>query len=402
MSTQYGRRVSIALKYSGSIGGKKLAERLSEYTYTDPATGESDVCSLKFFNADQELMKKTPKRGDRFDVAIMLTDWNKDGTVDVIEQGTFCCDDKTYKGWPLDCTIQGTSIPEKQAFHVQARSRTWEYITISEAAGEICGRYGLTLVYDGPDVMIEAVEQSEETDSAFLKKLCESYGLNIKVYSGKVAIYDAVIYEKKPAAYRVKLQDCSSWTYNTTMVGVYTGATIQYTEGENNDEYTVQVGGGPRILNVSEHVKSLEEAVLKAAAKVNKENRGEETFRCTIPGQPGLYSGRCFKLVGAPEIAGKYFIDRLSHRITASGAYTIDIEAHKVQKAVMAYGVADDDDDDDDYSYDFEESDEDAAERNRAFSDPSNMGLSLEEYERNRGFFKPIFVPELDLDEWTH
>lgn len=74
--------------------------------------------------------------------------------------------------------------------------------SVQKIAEEIVGRYGLSLQFEGTDHEIEVKEQSE-TDSAFLQKLCETYGLCMKVYTEKLWIYDREAYKAKEAAFTV-------------------------------------------------------------------------------------------------------------------------------------------------------------------------------------------------------
>ncbi len=328
------RKAYVNITYKGSVESKVLNDRVSEFSYSDAATGESDVVVLKVHNVDRLFLENLPQRGDSFSAAINLEDWNQQNTIMTFDCGRFCVDDLSFSGWPLLAEIGGTSIPEKRAFHATARTRTWEYTCISEIAAEICGRYGLAMQYEGLDCYIENVEQTEETDSAFLKKLCEDYGLNVKIYSGSVIIYDAVMYEAKPAARKIKLTDFLDWSYNGTMTEIYTGATIQYSNSQQEEEYEVQIGGGGRLLNCSEKVDNIEAALIKARSKVNKANREEETFSGTLPGDPLLCAAMTFELTDAAGISGKYFIDKISHKIDGGNAYKMNISAHKVQKAV--------------------------------------------------------------------
>lgn len=328
------RKAYVKIKYRGSGDSKVITDRVSEFTYSDAATGESDVVAIKIHNVDQAFLERMPQRGDSFDAEIRLSDWDEENVLKIFECGRFCVDDQDFSGWPLTANIGGTSLPEKRAFHATDRTCTWEATSISEIASEICGRYGLSLQYEGPDCYIDNVEQTEETDCGFLKKLCEDYGLNIKVYRGIVVIYDAVLYEAKPAARKIKLTDFLDWSYSGTMTEIYTGATIQYSNSQQEEEYEVEIGGGGRMLNISEKVDNIEAAIIKARAKVNKANRSEETFSGTLPGDPLLCAGMNFELTGVPGIKGKYFIDKISHSITAGNAYKMSITAHKVQKAV--------------------------------------------------------------------
>lgn len=332
------RQASVAVKYdptgkNNTRSSSEMAKHLESFTYSDPATGESDSASLELCNISMIWANKwLPKKGDKFTANISATNWDKPGTSASLSCGTFCCDDRNFS-FPSNstATINGTSVPEKQAFRSTQRSKTWKNITIKEIARRIAKRYKLKLVYDASTIKIKSMEQSKKDDCSFLKDLTNEYGLYIKVYGGKVVIYDAARYEAKKAVATIDYNDVISGDYNSTLAGTYTGATIKYTKGSNKKEYTYKVGSGNRILTINEKVDSLSDAKIKAKAKLAEENRKAETIKITIasPGKK-LYSSGCFTLKNAYEMNGKYFIDKAVHKVDASGGYTVEIEAHKV------------------------------------------------------------------------
>ena len=84
--------------------------------------------------------------------------------------------------------------------------------------------YGLTLYYDASDIPISKMEQSKQTDSDFLLKLCEKYGLGLKIYSNRIVIWDYKRYYAQDTVLTIHPQDVSKWQFRSTMQGTYTGA----------------------------------------------------------------------------------------------------------------------------------------------------------------------------------
>lgn len=178
------------------------------------------------------------------------------------------------------------------------------------------------------------MEQNKQTDCDFLNKLCEDYGLYIKVYYGKIVIYDIGDYESQKSVTTYSIDDFESWTYNTTLTSTYTGATIKYAKGDDDTELTFTVGSGKRILNINEKVDSLSDAQIKACARVNKENRNAITMSATIKANHKVAAGVCIEIKDAYNLNGKYFVDKVTHNIEADGAYTMNLDLHKVQARI--------------------------------------------------------------------
>lgn len=317
----------------------RTADQMAEYeegfSYVDAATGQSDTMSLKVCNKDLRWANKwLPKKGDKMVAKIKVYSWDAAGKDQTFTCGKFCCDDLTFSGPTLICNIGGVSVPEGQAFRSTQRTKTWKKVTIQEIARKIAARYSLSLHYEAKKIYIADMEQSKQTDCEFLNKLCEDYGLYIKVYYGKIIIYDVDTYESKKAVATYSIDDFESWSYNTTLTGTYTGATITYTKGDSDNELTLTVGSGNRILNINEKVDSLSDAQIKACARVNKENRSAVTMSVTIKSNLKIVAGVCIQVKDAYNLNGKYFVDKVTHNIEAEGAYTMDLEMHKVQSKI--------------------------------------------------------------------
>ena len=316
-----------------------MAEYESGFSFTESATGQSDSLSLKLINRDLRWANKwMPKKGDKMVAVIRALNWDKAGQEKDTVCGKFCVDDLSLSGPELTCEIGALSVPESQAFRVTERKKTWKNVTIQEIAQKICSRYHLSLNYDAGTIRIKNLEQNGKTDSDFLRGLCDDYGLYIKVFYGRVFIYDVAKYEAKPAAATYSINDFQSWSFNTTMVGTYTGATIAYTKGKSDSgeskEIKITVGGGKRKLSINEKVDNEADARRRACAKVNEENRKAATMSVTIKANPWICSACCIQIKDAYRLNGKYFIDKVTHNVDADGAYTMDLELHRVQKKI--------------------------------------------------------------------
>lgn len=315
----------------------EMDKYLESFIYTDPATGESDSASIELSNIGLLWASKyLPKKGDKFTAYIESTNWTVPGKSDRLNCGTFCCDDRNFS-FPGSCTatINGTSVPEKQAFRSTERSKTWKNVTVQEIARQIAGRYKLKVKYEAATIKIKTMEQSNKDDCGFLKDLCSDYGLYIKVHTGNIWIYDASRYEAKKAAATIDYTEIISGDYNSSLAGTYTGTTIKYTKGTGSGkkEYTYKTGGGNRILSINEKVDNLADAKIKAVARLKEANRGAETMRLTViaAGKP-LLSANCITLKNCAEMSGKWFIDKATHKIGGSGGYTIDLDMHRVAR----------------------------------------------------------------------
>lgn len=272
-------------------------------------------------------------------VVLEMDNWEKEKeqTVKTIFTcGTFILDDISFSGRPLNCVINGLSLPANSNFRLLPRSKTYKNATIKQIAKKIVKRTpGIKLSYSGAEIKIEEIEQNKETDCAFLSSLCQKYGLAMKMYNRKIVIFDIASYEKKKAVKTIKETDMISWSYNSTIDGTYTGATFSYSNPDSKDTINVTVGSKTRLYSMNTQASSKKDAELQAMAKVNAENRKIETLTVTILAKTSLIASHCVKIKGLGKIDGKYYIDQIKHNIGDSG-YTMQLSLHRVQKLLQA------------------------------------------------------------------
>lgn len=347
MTKETPRQASVIVSYqrrgkSKTAGGVKkrppavVQEYTEGFTYVDPASGESDTVSITFSNVDLRWANQwMPKKSDKLTAKIVVKSWIKEGKKDVFYCGKFCIDDVSYTGPALTCTINGVSVPEGNAFRSTERSKTWKMATLREVAEEIAGKYHLGLLYNADTVKMGTIEQSSESDSSFLKKVCEDCGLAIKIYDGEIVIFDKARYEAMEPMVVLKREDLQDWSYNTTLVGTYTGVCITYTSGKDDKEMKCIIGGGSRILNINEKVENLQEAQIKACARINAENEKAITMNVTIMADIRIVAGTNVRIKGLYHLSGKYFVDKVTHNLGPDEAYTMTLELHKCQKRFM-------------------------------------------------------------------
>lgn len=240
-----GRKAVPEIKFNGKNVSTTLANYLEAFSYTDVASGESDSIDINLHNIGMEWLGSWyPTKGDKIQASISFKDWNANGKNLNLTCGKFILDDIGFTGGPLAAKFSALSIPAKDAFKSTQRTATWKQVTIQQIAQKVAERYGLKLVYDAGSFTIEALEQSEKTDSEFLYDLCKNYGLAMKVFSEKIIIFDEERYENKKVVATLTRSDFidDDWDYKDTLAGTYTGAKISYTSGKDNEEIETYVG----------------------------------------------------------------------------------------------------------------------------------------------------------------
>lgn len=333
------RKAVPALSFNGQNVSEKLAGYLESVSYEDVASGNSDSIDITLQNIDMKWLNQWyPTKGDKIGGGITFQDWNKEGEHLNLDCGTFILDEVKFSGGPLKVSLGGVAIPANESFKIRERTKTWKDVTIQNIADEIAKRYGLSLSYSGPTIMIASLEQSDKTDSAFLYDVCKKYGLSMKAFNSKIVIYDQTQQEKNAAAATISRASFvgDEWDYTDSLEGTYTGARISYKSGQDNEEISVYLGlkaedaAGSRVLNITEVADSYDTAYYMAAAQVNQSNEKATTISGKIWPNPKICAGICVNILGMGKADGKYFVDKSTMEVSSSGT-TQSVELHKCQ-----------------------------------------------------------------------
>lgn len=342
--SESARHAGVSLNFNGNSVQIQLNDKLESITYKDIASGESDSVELVVENKDQKWMRAwKPAFGDTISGTMDFYQWyNAKTPKQTISLGKLAIDSIQYKGSDSTAKIGALAVPYNSGWRITVRTKTWEKVTLQQIGQEIANRYGLTLIYDAPTIRIECIEQSQETDSAFLYKTAKDYSISMKVFQDKVILYDRGRWEAKDPHETIDAADFESggaWTLDDTIQGTYTGARASYKSGKKQDTLSVFVGfvseNDPhaRNLKITETCDSLEDAGRKAAAKVNDSNAEATVISGFIFPNPSIVAGITVNVTGfGPQYNGKYFVDMMTIEIKGSGATSQEISMHKCQK----------------------------------------------------------------------
>lgn len=326
------RRASVDLIYNGTAATVAMTPYITSITYTDPASEEADSLDIAISDRDGRWIGDwMPIAGDTMTASICLAHWDFEGDTRNFDCGYFLLDDFSFSGHPIKGTISGLSTPVDSAFAATKRSATWEQVTIQEVAKEKADTAGITLQWEAQDCdfVITSLEQSEQTDSAFLLELCETYGLCMKVYLQKIVIYDREVYKAKDATKTYDATDLLSWSWKQSASEAYTGGTFAYTDPTTEQDITVTIGEGERMLAMSGDADSQADAERKLIAGIHNANHGTVSMSISVMGSADVSSTQCVNITGLSSLSGKYYIDSITHNI--GGGYTMDLSLSLVE-----------------------------------------------------------------------
>lgn len=319
------RRAAVDTIYNNTPITGNIKDDTESFSYTDNASDDSDSVQLTLMCIDDKWTGNwMPSKGARLYSTIKVYDWLREGDDRQLICGSFLLDDLSFDGEPRTMKLGAVSAPTDETFSATKRTQTWQNVTIQQIAQTIADRSGISLAYDAGTFTIESIEQ-DDTDSAFLSSVAGNYGLSMKVYSNRLVLFDREAYKRKAAVATIARTDMSSWSWNTTIAGTYTGGQLDYTDQDKDADIHAQIGSGSRWLKLNQKASSPADAGIQLAAALNQKNHGMTTISFKTMGNVALVAGQCINVTGIGKLDGKYYIDSVKHNVEGSG-YTCDYE----------------------------------------------------------------------------
>ncbi len=340
------RRIELDVKYNNSPFTGQVGAEIESLTYVDSAADNSDNIDITINAQDSKWLKGwMPEKGATITSGLIGKYWEGGRGSHRLSCGLFVLDDINYSDAPSTLQIGGVSKPSDENFSELEREYIWKNTSIRRIGKTIAGRYGLSFSYDADDYAIECDEQ-DATDSSYYNGLCKDYGLILKVYARRLWVYDREKYKEKPSVKTFDQNDIrrGSLSYSTTLSGTYTGGYFNYTDPDKDMDITCSVGGGTHTKNVSRRATSVFDASVQLCAEINNANHGKTKLKFSVDGEWTVSAGNCIRLVGYGSgktggLNGKYFVDKVTHKITVTGGFVSDIECSLIEDAFHYWDV---------------------------------------------------------------
>ena len=290
--------------------------------------------------------------------------------------GKFYVDSMRVSGSPRVCEIRAVSIPLKAPIRRRLVTKAWENYTLKGILKEIAAKAEIYFYFEvEEDPEYDRLDQKEESDLAFLSRLCQDAGLSIKVTDDTIVIFDQSRYEKMKPACEVELgvADVLSWDFQTTQSDTYKSCVVSWRDikkkqrksagGYNLDlgkpsdkppaKYNIDLekiddsnaSKNPAVntyvyvdpdadangqeYKLKRRVTSRAEAERVAKATLRRLNLRSVTGSMTLVGDTRLVAGIVIEVKGFGSFDGNFFIESASHSMSESG-YVTTINVRRV------------------------------------------------------------------------
>ncbi|MDQ0114353.1 phage late control D family protein [Paenibacillus harenae] len=333
------RRAEVAITYNGQDVSGSIAASLLDLSYTDNPSGQIDDLQISLQDRERKWQGPwNPVDGDTITASIRTIDWNGRNGIESLPLGTFEVDSVSLSGPPDVVQIKALALPSGTAVRREARSKGWEKVRLKAVAAEIAQRSKLKLMYEAEDnPLYDRLDQSNQSDLAFLVDLCIKEGIAVKAAAGNLVLFDESAYERREAVATLTREGGTVVSYGfewSTSVAEYRACQLTYSDAAKGKEYKVLYTppgapvSGP-ILKVSENVGSEAEGLRIARNRLRDENKNFGRASLALVGNIRMAAGLTINLSGWGRYDGKYIIERATHSVGGSG-YTTGIEIRRV------------------------------------------------------------------------
>lgn len=332
------RTATLKLSYDNVDISSDIAPCVLGFSYTDHAHGKADDLQITLEDRDQ-LWKNSwfPRKGAKLVPEIICQGWEEAGDYLSLKPGGFEIDDLGASGPPDTFTIKAVSSPITKSMRREKKTKAWEAVNLQAIAAEIAFNHSLTLFYEAEPVNFERVDQKEESDLAYLKRLCKENGLNLKISEEKVILFAGKDFEAKSSSFSFSKGSelITRYSLNSKAHDTYRACQVKYHVPAEKEarSYLYVPPNAPavgQILKINRRVESLAAAMSRAQKELRAKNKDEVKGTLDLMGHPGLLAGLNIDLSGFGVFSGKYFIEEARHNQSQGTGYTTSVTVRKV------------------------------------------------------------------------
>lgn len=226
------------VRVDGNDVSGTLRPRLMHMTITDNRGFSADTIEIALDDSDGKLAM--PRHGATLQASI---GWQGGALVD---KGTFKIDEVEHGGAPDVLTIRGKSADLRGGMN-KLRERSWHFETIGAIVDQLAARYDLTPsvgeTFKG--MMIDHIDQTNESDLAFLTRLATEQDAIATVKSGRLMFIKAgngTTASGKPLpAITITRQDGDQHQFSVADRDAYTGVTAYWQDNKAAEKKKIEV-----------------------------------------------------------------------------------------------------------------------------------------------------------------
>lgn len=298
-----------------------LNGRLMSLSISDEIGIVSDSLTIEL--DDRDCVLDVPACGAELEVFL--------GYDELYSMGKFIVDEIELKNPPQTMVI--TARASNSAFHdigsfKSPRSYSWENYTLKGIIQTIANRYGLAydIATDFSNIMVSHIDQTDESDCAFIQRVANEYNASIKIAGGKL-LFISPLSGKFPDGTDLPAipinQNIINYQMRIAERGKYKKVIAKYYDFDEATEKKVSAGTESPAFSLRDTYTNANMALLQAKRKLKEITTGTKTLSVELIGNPLVSAESVIQVSGVrPEVAGLWVIKAAQHTLNSSGYKT--------------------------------------------------------------------------------
>ncbi len=209
------------------------------------------------------------------------------------------------------------------------RSQSYENVSLTKVVEIIAARYDLKIASDFMDIYLVHLEQTNESDLHFLKRLADENNALFSIKNNNIIFKKKIKNNKKSTdlpRFSLDVNENTSIRIENTNKTLYRSCKAIWRDTKDNIQKSITVGSDEPIKIIKDSFVNEAQAKLKAQAALEKANSGIKSGSIGSYGFE-IYAGGILDITGTLEDDGDYDIESVHHTIDESGwNITIDIK----------------------------------------------------------------------------
>mgnify|MGYP004636419283 CR=1 FL=1 len=206
---------------------------------------------------------------------------------------------------------------------------SWHNKTYKDILQAIASKHNLKPMIDESytELFAEHIDQTDESDIAFVNRIIEEIGGYVKVVNGFLCVgvkgSKTVPNGSLLPQIELNMTDLINYRVRITDRSKYLSVNVKYYDLSSGEEKSVTVGSGEPIYNLLGLYSSSDIAERVAKAKLKSISMGVYSLDCTLIGNPLIMAENIIKFSNTQSLLdGEWVIEQSSHELNSSGYLT--------------------------------------------------------------------------------
>jgi len=309
----------------------QIKDRLLGLTISDEAGFKSDTVEIALDDRDNAI--ELPLPGAPMAVFMGYRE------TFLVPMGVFTADEVLAKGPPDTVTIRGKSANLGGPLQEQ-KTRAWDDMTIADIVATIASEHALEprVAERYRDFRYEHLDQTDESDLNFLTRLAQNHDA-IATVKGEALLFigrgEGLTASGLPMLpVPITKTGNLKWSMTLAARGDFKSVEAYWHDQETGTRQTVTAGDGTPVRKLRHVYATEEEAQTAAQSQLDEAQRGKDTLKVTMPGNPLIAAeGQILALGFRIGVSGLWSITRAKHQIAGRGFTTL-IETEKPKSEI--------------------------------------------------------------------